>query len=67
MNKIYTKEIITTTKISNFIKCDKCDTEICIDWNCCDIPPIIEVNEESYCINCQNKYKVGWFKPKIEK
>lgn len=67
MSKVYKKEITTTkTEVKNFMQCDICGKEVCIDWHGYDIPSIINVDEVEYCTNCQLSHKVGWFE-KIKK
>ena len=61
MSKIYTKEItITGTKIS-FIQCDKCKIETAF---CFAIDVWAMIDNENYCLDCQEKYKVNYYEPK---
>ena len=58
MSGIY-KKTETFTITADFIKCDKCGAETqfssVIDTWCI-------VDGENYCLKCQKKHKVGWFK-----
>jgi hypothetical protein len=58
MSKIFKKEI-TTTISTDFVKCDKCNYETQVS-NAIDNWCIID--NEFYCLKCQKKYKVSWFK-----
>jgi len=58
MSNIYKKKI-TTTIVIDYIKCDKClkETQLACAIDCWCI-----INGDNYCLDCQKKYKVGFYK-----
>ncbi len=62
MSKIYKKKIISEVEV-DMIKCDKCSIETAF---CMAIDTWGEVDNETYCYQCQEKYKVIWFESKIK-
>jgi hypothetical protein len=60
MGKIY-KKTTTYSIEENMIMCDKCGLETAF---CMAIDAWCGIDGESYCLQCQEKYKVGHFESK---